>query len=165
MWMVKSVVWMWFLIIRCLCLICSTYCFYRCIEIMQFFHFNVAANLFSFVYEWAISHIPFFMRFEYSFVPNLITKLFLIFKKFMQGWYFLLNARYFCEVRKPACTINSKISGIPKGVYFPISKLATCYFNRSECIGNNNLWLYVLILLWASKFTWAKIECTFEMGK
>ena len=43
------------------------------------------------------------------------------------------------------CTINSKINGTPISVYLPIIT-------------------HGYVILWASKFGFAKIECSFEMG-
>ena len=39
------------------------------------------------------------------------------------------------------CTINSKINGIPEGVYLPISKLHSI-LAAANLLGHNNLWLW-----------------------
>ena len=50
----------------------------------------------------------------------------------------------------------------PNGYYLPISKLHSI-LAVEKLLVHNNLWL--VILLWASKFSTAKVECSFEMGK
>ena len=60
------------------------------------------------------------------------------------------------------CTINSKINGTHKGVYFSNSKLHSI-LAVVNLFAHNNLWLCYVIM--ASKFPSAKIECSFEMGK
>ena len=59
-------------------------------------------------------------------------------------------------------TINSKINGTPKGVCLLIPKLHSI-LAVANLLAHNNLWLCYYIC--AIKFTTAKIECGFEMGK
>ena len=58
------------------------------------------------------------------------------------------------------CTVNSEINGIPEGVYLPISKIHFILI-VPNLLAHNNLWQ---VLIWASKFATAEIECSFEMG-
>ena len=69
---------------------------------------------------------------------------------------------FLCSLQqKLECTIASKTNGTPKGVRLS-EKLQLTAALCNEIWPQLQIWL---LLLWASKFATAKIECSFEMGK